>query len=851
MKHLSLHKSFTNDGVFELNLNTITSLKTQTNERIYLSLPIDGIEKQVEIYRTNIGSDDFKVVNELGQILSYDSGIHYGGRVIGSEKSFVALSFSDDGIIGIVQDNTKEYGFTKIDENFHRLHETISDNKGFECGCELLPQNNNLPELKLSPKTLTLSYASKCINIRWEADYDVIQQFGGTGPAITWLTALFNAQKQLYANDNIQVNLALLFLWENGPSGLILGTTSDILYAYRDYRNANGGISENCGMLLSFGTSPTSNSGAGVAFVGALCGPNKYGYTQLKRGDSTGTPSSTVYSRSVKVVTHEQGHLLGSRHTFNCGWNTAWVYGDTTFGTERIDGTGGPTYNADEGSCYIPPILPGFEATIMSYGDSQGTAPVNFALGFGPIPRQRIYDFINNNFTCLTCQPLPFETPTPTPTTITQTPTPTPTKTPTQTPTITPTKTNTPTVTLTKTITSTPTKTINATPNPTPTPTITKTITNTNTQTTTITPTNCCSRFTLTSGVNDTGGSIFNVISCNGIPQTTTVPQGTSIDINCASIITLTSGTGTLVRYPGCVCTTPTPTPTVTPSNNSNLTCSEPTSVPFGNGASWTLNGITLTQQWNQNVTIVDVTTTSNYCQSNPTYLFPGTAALLGWNSNINVSGPFIYHIDFSVPVNNVEILYGGAGNNGRTGLTETFIFTTNTGTPTIVPTYTCLTTINGNTLTAGLGSTWDSPNLNTGSGKIKINNSQNYTRLTIEGNGGSVFYDSAGTLFKFCVQESFPNTPTPTPTPTSTPQRGDCAYCISIYPCSVSRYFTSCCEPFETIRIFLIPASVADTLIDGQSYYVESEGFSNCAIYNENLNTAQNSYKYISITPN
>jgi hypothetical protein len=672
MKHLSLHKSFTNDGVFELNLNTITSLKTQTNERIYLSLPIDGIEKQVEIYRTNIGSDDFKVVNELGQILSYDSGIHYGGRVIGSEKSFVALSFSDDGIIGIVQDNTKEYGFTKIDENFHRLHETINDNEGFECGCELLSHNNNLQELKLSPKTLTLPYASKCINIRWEADYDVIQQFGGTGPAITWLTALFNAQKQLYANDNIQVNLALLFLWENGPSGFVVGTTDVILDAYVNYRNANGGIAENCGMLLSFGTSPTSNSGAGIAYVGALCGPNKYGYTQLKRGDSTGTPSSTVYSRSVKVVTHEQGHLLGSRHTFRCNWNTAWVYGDTTFGAEAIDGTSTVEVPPGVPACAQLPIPPGFQGTIMSYGDSAGTAPINFALGFGPIPRQRMYDFINNNFACLTCQAVPFETPTPTPTTITQTPTPTPTKTPTQTPTKTPTKTNTPTVTPTKTSTPTPTKTINATPDPTQTPTITKTVTNTNTQTTTVTPTNCCSRFTLTSGVNDTGGSTFNVISCNGIPQTTTVPQGTSIDINCASTVTLTSGTGTFVRYPGCVCTSPTPT---------------------------------------------------------------------------------------------------------------------KTNTPTVTPT----TTIN----------------------------------------------------------QSPQPTPTPTATPTATPLRGDCAYCISIYPCSVSKYFTSCCEPFENIRIFLIPANVADTLIDGESYYVEAEGFSNCAIYNESITTAQNSYKYISITPN
>ena len=114
--------------------------------------------------------------------------------------------------------------------------------------------------------------------------------------------------------------------------------------------------------------------------------------------------------------------------------------------------------------------------TIMSYCDSTNLCGVSFALGFGPIPRQRMIDRINST-TCTTICSEP--EPTPNPTSLpTPTPTKTPTKTinlspnPTQTQTKTPTLTKTPTVTQTKT----PTNTINS--NTTPTPTITNTSTN-------------------------------------------------------------------------------------------------------------------------------------------------------------------------------------------------------------------------------------------------------------------------------------------------------------------------------------------------------------------------------------
>jgi hypothetical protein len=95
------------------------------------------------------------------------------------------------------------------------------------------------------------------------------------------------------------------------------------------------------------------------------------------------------------------------------------------------------------------------------------------------------------------------------------------------------------------------------------------------------------------------------------------------------------------------------------------------------------------------------------------------------------------------------------------------------------------------------------------------------------------------------------PATPTPTKSPTPTPftSQTQCEYCISLHPCTINKFFDSCCEPFDTYRIYLIPYDVANNLVDGNTYFVEAIGFSGCGVYNASASTATSSYQYINIT--
>ena len=64
------------------------------------------------------------------------------------------------------------------------------------------------------------------------------------------------------------------------------------------------------------GIDPGGLGGVAVAING-LCSQNNYSYSDVSFNYNT----VPTFSWTVQVITHEMGHLLGSRHTHGCYWN--------------------------------------------------------------------------------------------------------------------------------------------------------------------------------------------------------------------------------------------------------------------------------------------------------------------------------------------------------------------------------------------------------------------------------------------------------------------------------------------------------------------------------------------------
>ncbi len=173
-----------------------------------------------------------------------------------------------------------------------------------------------------------------------------------------------------------------MFIWTDPDPYEGIGTSSsDYLFLFHETRPVFDG---DLGQLL--GIDPGGLGGVAVGING-LCSQNNFSYSDVNFSYAT----VPTYSWTINVITHEFGHLMGSRHTHACVWN-----GNNT----AIDGCGQQA-GFSEGSCPVGPIPSSTEkGTIMSYCHLIGGVGINLANGFGPQPAQAILNAVNGG-TCL------------------------------------------------------------------------------------------------------------------------------------------------------------------------------------------------------------------------------------------------------------------------------------------------------------------------------------------------------------------------------------------------------------------------------------------------------------------
>lgn len=355
--------------VLDIDHSLIENIYQSKSELLSINLEDDAVNPTTLLLRqVNITNPGFNILvkGESGTEFIVDQSIHYRGIISGQPESKVAISISNDEIMGMIINKKYQKTLAKLTTSNQYIYYKNDDLKAlntFECIAD------DLQSITQNPSSDQRANPDNCVGMHLEVDYDIYNSFGSVTATANYITGLFNQVSSLYAAESININIQELVIWSTldpytGPSAI------DYLNQFQSEVNAN--YNGDLAHLIGLGQ-------GGVAYIDVLC--NSYwgiGYS----GITTSYEEVPVYSWSVEVLTHEIGHNLGSPHTHACAWN-----GNNT----AIDGCG-PDAGANEG-CDGP--IPS-SGTIMSYCHLLSGVGIDFNLGFGTQPGDLVRDNVYN-----------------------------------------------------------------------------------------------------------------------------------------------------------------------------------------------------------------------------------------------------------------------------------------------------------------------------------------------------------------------------------------------------------------------------------------------------------------------